>query len=188
MSQRALTGPPSMSQNLLQVKPRVVPPLDADFRPAYLGNRAFLAAARESGRSVPVAFALQRPNGSVSAYRTLVLAEGDDRAAASSTYAERVLKFLLWQKGSARVFVSGPPEIVRHLQGCYRAGGARAFDAEFMGNVYEHAFEVIAAEGADFPEENESSAPVGRHLDGCRIGFDAGGSDRKVAAVIDGKE
>jgi predicted NBD/HSP70 family sugar kinase len=29
---------------------------------------------------------------------------------------------------------------------------------------------------------------VGGHLGGCRIGFDAGGSDRKVAAVIDGKE
>lgn len=28
--------------------------------------------------------------------------------------------------------------------------------------------------------------PVGRHLDGCRIGFDAGGSDRKVSAVVDG--
>src|SRR6267378_2501706 len=28
---------------------------------------------------------------------------------------------------------------------------------------------------------------LGRHLDGCRIGFDLGGSDRKVAAVIDGK-
>lgn len=30
------------------------------------------------------------------------------------------------------------------------------------------------------------TAPVGRHLDGCRIGFDAGGSDRKVSAVVDG--
>jgi predicted NBD/HSP70 family sugar kinase len=29
--------------------------------------------------------------------------------------------------------------------------------------------------------------PLGRHLDGCRIGFDAGASDRKVAAVINGK-
>ncbi len=29
--------------------------------------------------------------------------------------------------------------------------------------------------------------PLGRHLDGCRIGFDLGGSDRKVAAVIDGR-
>ena len=29
--------------------------------------------------------------------------------------------------------------------------------------------------------------PMGGHLDGCRIGFDAGGSDRKVSAVIDGE-
>jgi predicted NBD/HSP70 family sugar kinase len=29
--------------------------------------------------------------------------------------------------------------------------------------------------------------PIGGHTDGCRIGFDAGGSDRKVSAVIDGK-
>ena len=29
--------------------------------------------------------------------------------------------------------------------------------------------------------------PLGRHLDGNRIGFDLGGSDRKVAAVIDGR-
>lgn len=28
---------------------------------------------------------------------------------------------------------------------------------------------------------------LGGHLDGCRIGFDLGGSDRKCAAVIDGK-
>ena len=28
---------------------------------------------------------------------------------------------------------------------------------------------------------------LGRHLDGCRIGFDLGGSDRKCAAVIDGE-
>ena len=29
--------------------------------------------------------------------------------------------------------------------------------------------------------------PLGRHLDGCRIGFDLGGSDRKVAAVVNGE-
>lgn len=29
--------------------------------------------------------------------------------------------------------------------------------------------------------------PAGGHFDGCRIGFDAGGSDRKVSAVIDGE-
>jgi predicted NBD/HSP70 family sugar kinase len=177
-----------MSENLLQVKPRVSPPLDADFRPAYLGNRAFSGAATESGRAVPMAFALQRPNGSVSVYRTVGFGDGDERAAQNPVYAERILKFLLWQKGSARVFVSAPSGVAHHLQSVYRTGGARAFDAEFMSNVYEHAFEIIAADGSTLPQENESSAPVGRHLEGCRIGFDAGGSDRKVAAVIDGKE
>ena len=37
------------------------------------------------------------------------------------------------------------------------------------------------------PEANEAPRPLGGHLDGCRIGFDAGGSDRKVSAVIDGE-
>ena len=56
-----------------------------------------------------------------------------------------------------------------------------------MSTVYERPFCV---EGVDFdkvPETHENSEPVGRHLDGCRIGFDAGGSDRKVSAVIDGE-
>ena len=54
--------------------------------------------------------------------------------------------------------------------------------------VYENPFEVIYVENVeDAPKENEASSPVGRHLDGCRIGFDAGGSDRKVSAVVNGE-
>jgi predicted NBD/HSP70 family sugar kinase len=37
------------------------------------------------------------------------------------------------------------------------------------------------------PEAREPQRDLGGHLDGCRIGFDAGGSDRKVAAVIEGR-
>ena len=37
------------------------------------------------------------------------------------------------------------------------------------------------------PEEKGASQAIGRHMDGCRIGFDAGGSDRKVSAVVDGE-
>jgi predicted NBD/HSP70 family sugar kinase len=37
------------------------------------------------------------------------------------------------------------------------------------------------------PADDDSSLAMGRHLDGCRIGFDLGGSDRKAAALIDGK-
>ena len=174
--------------DLLQVRPKISPPLDPDFCPGYLGNRAFAAAARESGRAVPLSLALRRPNGSVSVHRTVALSSGHPASAANLDYAERVLKFLLWAKGSARIFVWGPGEIAAHLQKTYAKNGARAFDADFMSNVYEEPFEVIATDAAGFPAENESSAPVGRHLSGCRIGFDAGGSDRKAAAVIDGKE
>jgi predicted NBD/HSP70 family sugar kinase len=39
----------------------------------------------------------------------------------------------------------------------------------------------------EIPPERAQSQPLGRHLDGCRIGFDLGGSDRKAAAVIDGQ-
>jgi predicted NBD/HSP70 family sugar kinase len=39
----------------------------------------------------------------------------------------------------------------------------------------------------ELPEARESSVPLGRHLDGARIGFDLGGSDRKCAAVLNGK-
>src|SRR5260221_212149 len=173
---------------LLQIQPKVSPPLDPDFRPGYLGNRAFVAAARATGRAVPLAFALSRPNGSVSVYRTVALPADHPARAANVAYSDRLLKFLLWQKGSAKIFVSGPNEISEHLRKTYAKGGPRAFDADFMSNVYEHPFEVVSADEASFPAETESSAPVGRHLQGCRIGFDAGGSDRKAAAVIDGKE
>ncbi len=173
---------------LLQVRPKESPPLDPDFRPAFLGNRAFAAAARSSGRAVPLSFALRRSNGNVSVYRTVALAPDHPARAANLDYAERVLKFLLWQKGSAKVFVWGPKEIADHLATTYAKGAARGFDADFMANVYEEPFEVIATDAGGFPAENESSAPVGRHLKGCRIGFDAGGSDRKAAAVVDGKE
>src|SRR6185295_20200206 len=120
--------------DLLQVTPKVVPPLEPGFRPGYLGNRALVAAAKASGRAVPLSFALRRSSGSVSVYRTVALPDGNS---ANLAYAERVLKYLLWQKGSARIFVSGPKEIAAHLKSTYAKGGARAFDADFMSNVYE---------------------------------------------------
>ena len=52
-----------------------------------------------------------------------------------------------------------------------RPGGSRAFDADFMANVYERPFEVVACGQA--PEEKSESKPVGRHLEGCRIVSDS---------------
>jgi len=177
-----------MSQeNLLQVKPRQVPPLDPNFRPAVLGNRAFLAAVKKSGKGVPLVLGLERGDGALSVYKTQVFDTSVPEASANLLYAERLAKFLLWQKGGCKFIVGGPREIGEHLKKAYAPGGSRAFDAEIMARIYEKPFSVEVTSADKVPAEKDKAMPKGKNLDGCRIGFDAGASDRKVAAVIDGK-
>jgi predicted NBD/HSP70 family sugar kinase len=177
-----------MADSLLEQPPQLLPPLHLGFRPAWSGNRAFRAEVARVG-GVRLAFALERDAGNVSRFETQLLPEGHPSAALNLRYAERLLKFLLWQKGAFRVSVAGPRAIAEYIAREYAAGGARSFDAEFFAKVYERpCFIVERVEFAALPEEREHGLAVGGHLDGCRIGFDAGGSDRKVAALIDGKE
>jgi predicted NBD/HSP70 family sugar kinase len=164
------------------------PTLDLEFVPAALWNRAYaelVAADRERRRLV---IALVRSDGECFRHECEILRAGHPRAAETLFYAERLLKFLLWQKGAADIRVAGAPEVAAHLASVYSPSGARAFDHAFMGEkVYKRAFRVVAADLRDVPPERTSSVRLGRHLDGCRIGFDLGGSDRKAAAVVDGK-
>jgi predicted NBD/HSP70 family sugar kinase len=184
-----VTQQATASTHLLEQVPGVAPPLDPDFRPAWLGNKAFRGAVQKDGGGVPVGIALERENGSVAVFSTRVLPAAHPLAAANARYVERLVKFLLWQKGGWKVSVSGPHEVYAHLAASYAPGGSRAFDAEFQSKVYEKPrFVVEHVSDAALPLEQEQPTAVGGHLDGCRIGFDAGGSDRKVAAVIDGKE
>ena len=165
----------------IAVSPKFRPVLDPDFVPAALWNRTYRAAVRDTGAR-PLAIALERSDGSVSVYRTAILPNNE---ANNRRYLERLLKFLLWQKGGYRVTVEGDPRMADYLRTVYAPAGARAFDHQFMGErVYGH--EMVIESGA-VPAEREAAAPLGRHLEGCRIGFDLGASDRKCAAVIDGK-
>jgi len=181
------TAASPLPETLLQQPANVLPPLHRQFRPAWLGNRAFRAEVARSGGERLV-IALERDGGNVSIFETEIFAEGHAQAALNVTYVERILKFLLWQKGGFRVLVAGSPALAAELAAIYAPGGARAFDADFFAKIYESAFEVKSVDFSELPAEREQGAAVGGHLDGCRIGFDAGGSDRKVAAVIDGKE
>ncbi|MEK7475768.1 MAG: ROK family protein [Candidatus Coatesbacteria bacterium] len=173
--------------SLLEVTPKHVPPLDPGFRPASLGTRAYLAAVKASGQGVPLVLGLRR-EGAFSVFKTQVFAPGSAHDADTLRYVERTVKFMLWQKGGHTIVVGGAHEIADHLRKAYAPGGSRAFDAEFMSrDVYEHAFGVEHTTPDQVPASQEPAAPKGGHLDGCRIGLDLGASDRKVAAVIDGK-
>jgi predicted NBD/HSP70 family sugar kinase len=170
------------------VKPQFVPPLDPGFRPAALANRAFCKEVEDSGEGVPLVLGLERPDGAVSRFETRVFAEGHPQADANLMYAERIFKFLLWQRGAWKVYVGGPESIGDYIRTCYSPGGVRAFDYHFMGeDVYDRTFTVVPCAPSAVPAEQEGGKPLGRHLEGCRIGFDLGASDRKVSAVIDGE-
>ena len=177
-----------MSNEFKLIEPRFAPPLDPGYRPAVLANRAFRKEVEASGAGVPLVLGLERADGSVSRYETVVFAEDHARADANLMYAERLVKFLLWQRGGWKVYVGGPKSIADHIAACYSPDGERQFDYHFMGeDVYEKTFTVVACAAGDVPPEQETTKPLGRHLDGCRIGFDLGASDRKVSAVIDGE-
>ncbi|MEN6356000.1 MAG: ROK family protein [Armatimonadota bacterium] len=176
-----------MSKFSQLAKPAVVPPLHKDFAPAALVNRAFLRMVEESGEGVNLVIALERGDGSVSVFNTKCFAEGSADADLNLPFAERVVKTLLWQRGGWKVIVGGPKSVGEHIKKVYTSTGARKFDADFMGGVYEHPFTVEITDADKIPAPSEGTIPLGGHLDGCRIGFDLGASDRKVSAVIDGE-
>ena len=155
------------------------PVLDLEFMPIGLFNKAFLKDAKK-----PVSFAVERANGQMVTVHTFIHGT-KEMAAADAYYADRLVKRMLWMQGGFKVYVSGDEAIYHSLKTAYSFDGSRAFDADFMAGVYEKPFEVVLCDAV--PEEKGASQAVGRHLGGCRIGFDAGGSDRKVSAVIDGE-
>ena len=164
------------------------PPLDPDFRPAVLWNRNYAAKVAQAPDARPLAISLERGDATVSVYRTKVLSAAAGNNALNVRYVERLLKFLLWQRGGYRILIAGAPELAAQIQAIYSPDGQRAFDYHFMGRkVYGRTMEVAACEWENLPESRELSIPLGRNLDGCRIGFDLGGSDRKCAALLDGK-
>ena len=157
------------------------PKLDPTFIPFGVWRAAYLEGAK-----IPVAIAVERDKGRISVHHTCIhgtpeMAEADYR------YLERYVKFLLWSIGGFRVFICGCEELAQRLQKAYTLEGERKFDATFFHQVYEHDLEVIALPLEECPAANEKAEPMGGNMNGCRIGFDAGGSDRKVSAVIDGQ-
>ena len=153
-----------------------VPELDPAFRPLH----------RVSGAGDDFKIALERESGAVSVFSAR-LVQGD--AEMRQRHAERLAKFFLWSRGGWRLHVWSEDEgVASALDSAYRPGGARAFDANLMSRVYGRKFEVIpAANPAEVPSAVESERVLGGHLDGCRIGFDLGASDYKVAAVRHGE-
>ncbi|MGE9268970.1 MAG: ROK family protein [Verrucomicrobiales bacterium] len=145
--------------------------------------------AAQNPDSQAATLALSRPDGTTFSHSFRLLPHQAENRRRNETHLAQLLKTLLWLKGGSRIHFHGPSVLLNHLASLYQPNGPRAFDARFMGpqlcgeplNFHHH-------ESPDsLPPDQARPNPLGRHLDGCRIGFDLGGSDRKTAAVIDGK-
>ena len=173
----------------LAIRPQVVAPLDSAVLPSVLWNRAFRSEVAKDPGAQPIVIGVATGDRIVARIETQIHGVDSPGTDDNTRYIERLAKSLLWVHGGSRLIVGGNDVIATELARRYSSGGERAFDADLLGNqIYLEPFRVESVSLDDVPGVSaESEDLVGRHVDGCRIGFDLGGSDRKAAAVIDGE-
>lgn len=154
------------------------PLLDPDFFPILAYNRAFLRTAKQ-----PVYIAVERADGQMSSHSTFIHGTAEMEQA-DRYFLNRLVKTILWMKGGFRIYVAGSQRAYQWLSEDFSKGGCQDFDFHYFTDIFERPFTVSAVDKV--PETLDCPKAMGGHLEGCRIGFDAGGSDRKVSAVIDG--
>ncbi len=164
---------------------KVTAKLDKGFAPMALVIRDMREATKDSYQEIVVA--VERNHGYTKTYKARIFKDGTGHDEENFAFIERIAKTLLWVAGGYKLIIAGSPVVADYIKKAFSYGGKRDFDVRFMERVYEAKFEVIATDLENAPKDVYSATAVGRNLDGCRIGFDAGGSDRKVSAVIDGE-
>ncbi len=155
------------------------PTLDPQFIPMGKFNSSYM-----DGATVPCGIALERSGGQIAVEQCKIYATAEARER-DHYFLRRMMKTMLWLYGGYRFHLYGLEDFLSDLQEDFSQQGVQAFDWDYMASVFEHPFEIVSCE--KLPEEKGNPKAIGRHLQGNRIGFDAGGSDRKVSAVVEGE-
>lgn len=167
---------------------KVSPILDPEFQPAVLWNREFRQSVSRVRNADPVSIAVVRPDGIASRFDLEVFPRDHALNSRNVKYLERFIGFVLWSRGGNRILWDGPAYLLEALNQHYSHTDTGRFTAHAMGEwFFGEPFELLAASRQELPENLAAGTTLGRHFDGCRIGFDLGGSDRKCAALIDGE-
>ena len=178
---------PDFDSSLFNVAPRISARLDPGFRPLALGVRNFRRTLAAHGAQDRLSIALEANGGSIARLDLEVFPESERRDSDNLRYASWMLDFLLWSRGGWRVLLEGPRRLCEALAIRYSKNGPRAFDAKLMSQAFNRAFSVEITTQNGIPGAQARPLLLGGHLDGCRIGFDLGASDYKIAAVKDGE-
>lgn len=166
---------------------KYIPKYDVGFKPAILELQNFKNLVAKTSQKNELVICIERHNGYNYLYKIDVFKDGTGHDDQNYAVIERLVKTLLWVVGGYKIYVAGSHEIFKRLKEDYSKGGKRDFDVNFMARVYQAEFEVLEVSYDDVPTLKEEIIKIENNLKGCRIGFDAGGSDRKVSAVVDGE-
>lgn len=166
---------------------KYIPRLDAGFMPAAVVINNFLEEVKKTNDYNTVVLCLQGKNNITYKYSINTYQDNMGKDDENYEIVERIAKTLVWMVGGYKLYVVGSHVLFERLKNDYSINGKRSFDYDFMSGVYENKFEVIETTLDKLPKEEKNNIKMLNSLKGCRIGFDAGGSDRKVSAVIDGE-
>ena len=166
---------------------KYIPKYDKQFKPAYLEIKKFNESVSKSPNKTELNICLERTKGYNYHYKTFIYKDGSGHDEENYFIIERICKILLWIVGGYKFYISGSDLIASKLKLVYQENGDRKFDYFFFKDVYENFIEVINCSKEEIPKLNLEEIQLSNGLNGNRIGFDAGGSDRKVSAVINGE-
>lgn len=147
---------------------------------------AALRAAADTGSTTDFVFAWERENGCAYRYR-LPIPMGRESDPETIRLAERMVKFVLWAMGGWRLHLAGAAPVCDAVAAAWSAGGPRDFDRDMMFKAYGRHIEIKRCAIDAVPETRDAGQGAGVSWTGCRIGFDLGASDFKIAAVEDGE-
>ena len=146
--------------------------LDPTFAPLALVCREMREKTKNDGQDIVIA--IERNSGNIYTYKTRIFKDGTGNDELNFDFVERITKALLWVAGGFKIYIAGSETVGNKIKEAYKYGGTREFDVRTMEKVYEKPFEVVVCSLEDAPEEKSLAVSIGRNLDGCRIGFDAG--------------
>lgn len=157
---------------------------DKNFRPLSIEFENFQKEV-ELADNEEVGFAIE--NGNCNYVRFLKVFKEERFRKRNYLILERLIKSALWVVGGYKIYLTAPDYLFRAVSKDYSKTGKRAFDVNFMSDVYDKPFEVVKVLKEELPAAQTAGSEVKKAKEGYRIGFDAGGSDRKVSAISNGK-
>ena len=164
-----------------------IPQYEPSFKPAIIEMQIFQEKVSKSQDKTELIICLERNKGYNYHYKMLIYKDGTGYDEENYFVVERICKMILWIVGGHKFYISGSELIANKLKSEYQEDGKRQFDVLFFKDVYYKNIEVISCKKEEIPKLNLEDIELSNGLNGNRIGFDAGGSDLKISALIDGK-